>query len=129
MILRVAMGVIYDAQGKILLAQRPLNTTQGGLWEFPGGKIEVGETAQQALLRELQEEVAIIPQTIHWLAQFYHAYPDKTVELNVWRVTAFLGEPRGLQGQPLRWVCPNELTTLEFPAGNYQLISRLQNAG
>jgi len=122
-IVEVAAGVIYNPEGEILIAKRADNQHQGGLWEFPGGKIEQGESAQQALARELHEELAIEVRASEPLVRIAHDYADKSVVLNVWCVTAFSGEARGVEGQPLAWVSVDQLTDYEFPAANEPIIA------
>lgn len=122
----VAVGVV-EQDGQILLARRHQHQHQGNLWEFPGGKVEAGETVQQALQRELREELAIeidLAQTSP-LITVEHDYQDKAVCLEVFRITAFSGEPLGQQGQPLQWVSVTELPTLDFPAANRAIIAAL----
>lgn len=118
----VAAGVIYNPKGQILIARRAASQHQGGLWEFPGGKIEAGESAQQALTRELHEELAISVTASEPLIRIEHEYSDKSVLLDVWCVTAFSGEARGVEGQPLEWVLPSELQNYDFPAANEPII-------
>lgn len=118
----VAAGVIYNPQGQILIAKRAVNQHQGGLWEFPGGKIEAAESAQQALARELHEELAIDVTASEPLIRIEHEYSDKAVVLDVWCVTAFNGVARGVEGQPLEWVLPSELKNYDFPAANEPII-------
>jgi 8-oxo-dGTP diphosphatase len=122
-IVEVAAGVIYNPEGEILIAKRADNQHQGGLWEFPGGKIEQGESAQQALARELYEELAIKVSASEPLVRIAHDYTDKSVVLDVWCVTAFSGEARGVEGQPLAWVSVDQLTDYEFPAANEPIIA------
>ena len=119
---QVAAGVIYNPAGQILIAKRADNQHQGGLWEFPGGKIEPDETPEQALARELLEELAIVVTACEPLVRIAHEYTDKAVVLDVWCVTEFSGEPRGVEGQPLQWVEPSDLTTYAFPAANEPII-------
>ena len=122
----VAVGIVADASGAILIARRPDHAHQGGRWEFPGGKVEADETVATALQRELQEELGITVQAAEPWLQVRHAYPDKTVLLDVWRVTAWQGEPHGREGQPLRWALPAELTDFAFPAADELIIARLR---
>lgn len=121
-LIHVAVGVIVDADGKILIAKRPQTAHQGGLWEFPGGKVDAGETVHQALIRELQEELAISVIASEPLIQIRHHYPDKSVLLDVHKVTHFSGEPCGAEGQPVCWVSPAGLNNFEFPAANQPII-------
>ena len=122
-IVHVAVGVIVDTRRQVLLALRPESSHQGGLWEFPGGKVEAGETVQQALVRELQEELAIVPIAMRPLLEIRHDYPDKSVLLDVWWVDAFEGEPEGREGQPIRWVATELLSDYAFPAANQPIVN------
>ena len=121
----VAVGIVADAAGAILITRRPDYAHQGGRWEFPGGKVEMDETAATALQRELHEELGIVVQAAEPWLQIRHAYPEKTVLLDVWRVTAWRGEPHGREGQPLRWASPAELTDFTFPAADEPILARL----
>lgn len=124
--IHVAAAVIRSADGRILIARRPLDKHQGGLWEFPGGKVEAGESVQAALARELLEELGIEVTRAQPLIQVRHDYPDKQVLLDVWQVMEFRGEPHGAEGQPLAWVTASELDDFEFPAANRPIISAAQ---
>lgn len=119
----VAAAVIRGVDGRVLIARRPLDRHQGGLWEFPGGKVEAGETVRDALSRELQEELGIAVTEARPLIQIRHDYPDKQVLLDVWEVYAFAGEPHGAEGQPLAWVSPRRLSEYEFPAANRPILA------
>ncbi len=128
MVLHVAVGVIDNAAGEVLIALRHADRHQGGLWEFPGGKITDGESVENALARELQEELGIhIESAAPWLT-VHHTYPERTVELHVWRVSAFAGSPYGREGQPLRWVAVRQLDPGDFPAANRPIIDALLRA-
>jgi 8-oxo-dGTP diphosphatase len=122
----VAVGIVADTSGAILIARRPDHAHQGGRWEFPGGKVEAAETVATALQRELHEELGITVQAAEPWLQVRHAYPDKTVLLDVWRVTAWRGELHGREGQPLRWASPAELANFAFPAADAPIIARLR---
>ena len=119
-----AAAIIKDEQ--ILLALRPKHQHQGGLWEFPGGKLEPNEQPEQALVRELQEELGI--QATQWqpLIQIPHHYPDKSVYLHVFVVSAYQGQPQGREGQQIQWVARNQLTDYAFPAANQPILQALQ---
>lgn len=119
----VAAGVIRSSDGHVLIARRPLDKHQGGFWEFPGGKVEAGETAETALARELAEELGISVTASRPLIQVSHDYPDKQLLLDVWEVLAFSGEPHGAEGQPLAWVDPEELPGFSFPAANRPIVT------
>lgn len=123
----VAVGVIVDRQQRqVLVSQRAADTHQGGLWEFPGGKLETGETVAVALARELLEELAISVSESEPMLRIEHDYVDKQVLLDVWLVTAFSGEPRALEGQPLKWVAIEQLHQLAFPVANIAIVESLQ---
>jgi 8-oxo-dGTP diphosphatase len=124
-VVHVAVGVIRNAQGRILISLRHPDSHQGGLWEFPGGKVEAGETLQQAMQRELLEELGIEVHTLEPLLEIHHDYGDKKVFLDIWVVTAFSGEARGREGQAIKWVGLEELQDYEFPAANVPIIERL----
>jgi len=108
MILVVA-AALYDAHGRVLIAQRPRGKHQGGRWEFPGGKVGPGESESAALVRELREELGIEVSACRPFMRLKHDYPDRSVELSMWIVERFGGAPQGLDGQELRWVAPADL--------------------
>ena len=118
----VAAAAIFDAQGRVLLSRRPAHVHQGGLWEFPGGKLEPGESAERALRRELHEELGISVQAARPLIRVLHNYPDKAVLLDVWRVDAFTGTALGCEGQAIEWVSVAALGEYQFPAANTPII-------
>lgn len=119
----VAAAVIRGVDGRVLIAKRPDEKHQGGLWEFPGGKVEEGEAVQVALARELKEELGICVTAARPLIQVHHDYPDKQVLLDVWEVSDFTGEPHGAEGQPLAWVSARQLGDYEFPAANRPILA------
>ncbi|MGZ8216384.1 Nudix family hydrolase [Methylomagnum sp.] len=121
--LHVAAGVVHDGAGRVLIAKRPGHVHQGGLWEFPGGKLEPGETVEQALCRELREELDIETLAATPLIGIHHHYPERRVRLEVWRVEKFEGQAKGMQDQPIRWVTPDELPAYEFPAANRPIVA------
>ena len=114
----VAVGVILDRENRVLITRRHDNAHQGGLWEFPGGKVETGESVADALGRELREELGITVSELEPLLEVRHDYGDKAVLLDVHTVRDFSGEARGLEGQPLRWVSASTLPQYEFPEAN-----------
>ncbi|KZX81390.1 hypothetical protein A3715_29205 [Oleiphilus sp. HI0009] len=122
----VAVAVIRQPSkhgANILISKRADDAHQGGLWEFPGGKVESYETVQQALKRELNEELGIdIRSDISPLIQIRHDYSEKHVFLDVWNVDGFEGDARGCEGQPLQWVSPTALSDLDFPEANKPII-------
>ncbi|MCX7098364.1 MAG: Nudix family hydrolase [Methylococcales bacterium] len=119
----VAVGVIKNNQGQVLISLRDAALHQGGLWEFPGGKIETGETAQQALVRELKEELGITALTATPLLTVQHQYPDVAVTLHVFLVTDFSGQPNSTAGQAIQWVYPDALANYDFPAANRPIVT------
>jgi 8-oxo-dGTP diphosphatase len=121
--LQVAVGVVKNPEGKILISLRHAELHQGGLWEFPGGKIEASETAEFALARELKEELNITVTAATPLITINHQYPDRCVQLNVFLVEQFSGEAKSLEGQPFKWVTPAELEHYAFPAANRPIIT------
>lgn len=122
----VAVGVILDADGKVLITRRAPQSHQGDLWEFPGGKVEAGESLNAALTRELREELGIAIGRTSALLEVYHDYGDKSVLLDVHVVWEFTGDARPLEDQPMAWVNPQELASYSFPAANLPIIAALQ---
>ena len=124
-LVHVAVGVVLNSHNEVLIALRAKQAHQGGLWEFPGGKVEVDETIQQALVRELKEELDIIAECFEPLVVIEHDYGDKTVRLDVWLVTQFDGVPVGCEVQQVKWSTIDELTRYEFPAANKKIIEKI----
>ena len=122
----VAVGVVLDEAGNILIARRPSDSHQGGLWEFPGGKVEPGETLSAALARELREELGVEIGRTSPLLEVRHDYGDKMVLLDVHVVWEFGGEARGAEGQPLAWVAPTALAEYRFPAANAPIVAAIE---
>lgn len=120
--LHVAVGVILDPDRKILITRRSPGAHQGGLWEFPGGKVEAGESLEVALARELLEELGIDIGRTTPLLQIRHDYADKSVFLDVHVVWEFTGNARGLEQQPLAWVAPGDLAGYAFPEANAAIV-------
>jgi 8-oxo-dGTP diphosphatase len=112
--------------GHVLIAQRPAGKWQAGRWEFPGGKIESGESEEDALRRELSEELGIRVLHCSALGRFSHAYPDRTVDISLWVVPQFLGDPRGLDGQLLRWVEVGQLAKCDLLEADLPMIEPLR---
>lgn len=125
-VVHVAVGVVIR-NGCVLLAKRAAHQHQGGLWEFPGGKVEGGEQVAQALGRELKEELDINVVACKPLLDVRHNYPDKSVWLDVWLVEEFTGEARGVEGQPLAWASAAQLAEFKFPAANNEIVERVQH--
>ncbi|TAN06167.1 MAG: Nudix family hydrolase [Rhodanobacteraceae bacterium] len=124
--IEVAAGILADPQGRVLLMQRLPGKHLAGLWEFPGGKLEPGETGRQALLRELAEELGIEVLTAEPLISLPWHYPEKTVHLHAWRVTAWRGEPHAREGHPLRWVAVRDMDVATMPAADAPIVTALR---
>ncbi len=120
--LHVAVGVINNSAGQVLISKRGDGVHQGGLWEFPGGKVESGESVQQALQRELEEELGIQVNKSVPLIKISHQYSDLSVLLDVWRVTEFSGQASGREGQAIKWVSGQQLAKYDFPGANIPII-------
>jgi 8-oxo-dGTP diphosphatase len=126
-LIHVAAGVILNGSEEVLLALRPLHKHQGGLWEFPGGKVEAGESVQAALARELLEELNLTVLASEPFLVIEHDYGDKHVKLDVWLVTRHEGETHGREGQELAWVPIAALSERSFPAANKPIVVALLN--
>ena len=125
-IIRVAVAAIVDDAQRVLIARRPDHVHQGGLWEFPGGKCEPGESIDDALQREIYEELGIQLGARRALIRIPHCYTDRSVLLDVWRVDTFTGQPQGCEGQAVEWVSLDVLGERAFPAANLPIIRALQ---
>ncbi|UWS32766.1 8-oxo-dGTP diphosphatase MutT [Erwinia pyrifoliae] len=124
--LQVAVGIIRNNQQQIFLAQRSASACMGNMWEFPGGKIEAGETPEQALKRELMEETGIAVLNAEPYDIVDHTYTDLRVTLHFFIVDRWQGEPYGREGQPQRWVAQSQLNAAEFPPANAEMVVRLK---
>lgn len=125
-IIHVAVAAIEDGEGRFLVSKRHHHLHQGGLWEFPGGKLEPGESFLQALARELKEELNVSPLQSEPLIRITHHYKDRSVLLDVRRVKSFIGVPNGMEGQPLAWLHPESMQFSNFPAANRSIILALR---
>jgi 8-oxo-dGTP diphosphatase len=105
----VVAGLVFDDRGRVLIAQRPAGKALAGRWEFPGGKVDAGESAAAALERELLEEIAIRVGATERVMLYAATYPDRVIWLDVWTVRDWSGVPQGLDDQALAWVMPSEL--------------------
>ena len=124
--IHVVAGVIYNpSKQQVLIAKRPEHLHQGGLWEFPGGKVAEGESPEQALQRELMEELAIEVRDCSPFLLTEHDYNDKLIVLDVWAVNSFAGQPKGNEGQCIGWVDISALNDYQFPAANYAVLEKV----
>jgi mutator protein MutT len=117
---------VTDADGRVLIAQRPPGKHLAGGWEFPGGKLEPGETREAGLARELHEELGITIATPRPLIRVRHAYPTREVLLDMWVVTRYQGKPRGLDGQALRWCAQDDLPAAELLPADKPIVAALR---
>ena len=122
----VAVGVLMR-NDLVLIARRSSFQPQGGMWEFPGGKIEENETAQAALIRELREELGVEVRTSSHLTDVRYDYPEYSVLLKVFSCFQFDGEPEGMEGQVIEWVAPNRLNDYQFPDANASIVAAVQS--
>lgn len=125
-IVHVVAGVICNAAGEVLLAQRPAQAHLGGLWEFPGGKLNQSEAPFVGLVRELREELGIELIAALPLIQVPYEYPEKRVLLDVWEVKAYQGMVHGREGQPLVWVSPDEFGDWPMPPADVPIVSAIR---
>lgn len=128
-IVYVAAAAIFNQDGNILLAQRPEGKSMAGLWEFPGGKIETGETPERALVRELTEELAITvsENDLKPITFASHAYESFHLFMPLYAVKRWIGVPRPTEGQTLAWVAPQDLHSYPAPAADIPLFDALLN--
>lgn len=124
--IHVAVATIVNDNDEVFICKRHADSHQGGLWEFPGGKVEANETVQQALVRELHEETGITISESRPLIRVHHDYGDKAVLLDVWKVQHYTGTPHGKEAQPARWAAIATLDANEFPAADVAIIKALQ---
>ncbi len=122
----VAAGLVFRA-GRLLITQRHANSHLGGLWEFPGGKREPGETFSECLVRELREELGIEVEVGERLEVIVHEYPEKKVLLEFFRCHWQANEPQPLGCPAFAWVTLDDLARYEFPAADARLIGRLRS--
>jgi 8-oxo-dGTP diphosphatase len=124
-VIHVVAAVLRDASARVLVSLRPAGKPQAGYWEFPGGKLVAGESAQAALERELREELGIAVRSSHEWLRIEHDYADKHVSLAVWKVEAYSGTVRAAEAQQLRWVSRAELQQLQVLPADWPIIDKL----
>ena len=123
-IIQVSAALIFH-QGKLLITQRHAKSHLGGLWEFPGGKREPGETFEQCLVREIREELGVEISVGKMFAEISHDYPEKSVCLKFFLCELVAGEPQPLDCAAVKWITKKELPDYEFPAADEQLLEQL----
>ena len=121
----VAVAGILQREGTFLAVERPKGKVMAGYWEFPGGKIEPGELPEEALVRELAEELGILVVRADFWRSITHTYPHGRIMLHVFFVPSFEGEPTSLENQTLRWITPHEALTLKFLPADLPLVREL----
>ena len=124
--IRVVAAALYDREGRVLITERPPGKHLAGRWEFPGGKIDAGETEEAALARELAEELGITMRRARALARLAHDYDDRRIDISLWVVEEYGGEPAGLDGQRLKWVSPAHLHHEDMLKADVPFIAALQ---
>lgn len=121
----VVAAVLWDERGRVLLARRPPGGPHGGLWEFPGGKVEPGESPESALAREILEELGAGVKVGREVGRVDHAYPHLRIRLTAYACTLARGTPVPLQGQELAWLEPRELLCLPMPEADIPIARKL----
>jgi 8-oxo-dGTP diphosphatase len=125
-LIHVVAGAVLDTAGRVLIAQRPAGKLLAGGWEFPGGKLEPGEDRAAGLARELREELGIEIRDAEPLATITHGYAHGEVYIDLWVITAYEGEPRGLDGQALRWCTDEELAAADLLPADRPLVAAIR---
>ena len=125
---QIGVAVICNDQGKILIDRRLDKGDMAGLWEFPGGKIEPGETVEDCVIREIKEEINLDVRVGDRLMFIEHDYPKFKVSLHVYWCKYISGEPQALECQEIRWVKPEALNDFQFPEANQAIIDAIQQA-
>ena len=125
-ITEVVAALIWQDE-KFMICQRPANKARGLLWEFVGGKVEQGETKEQALIRECREELAITLSVGEVFMDVTHEYPDITVHLTLFNATILEGEPQMLEHKDIQWITPSEIPNYDFCPADREILHKLKN--
>ena len=125
MITEVVAALIWDGD-KFMICQRPANKARALLWEFVGGKVEPGETKEQALIRECKEELDILLSVGDVFMDVIHEYPDLTVHLTLFNATIADGEPQKLEHNDIKWITPSEISNYEFCPADEEILKTLK---
>lgn len=126
-VVEVVAALIWD-KAKFLICQRPANKARGLLWEFVGGKVEQGETKEQALIRECQEEIAITVEPLEIFTEVTHEYPDITVHLTLFNCTMSKGQPQLLEHNDMKWITSAEIPNYEFCPADEEILKKIIEA-
>lgn len=126
-VMTVVAGMLVDGEGRFLMQQRPEGKAHAGLWEFPGGKVEAGETPEAALVRELAEELGIAVDAAALSPVTFASEPlgDRHMVLLLYRCAAWTGDPRAIEATALGWFTPNQATTLPLPPADCAFVREL----
>ena len=124
MITEVVAALIWD-KDKFMICQRPAHKARGLLWEFVGGKVELGETKEQALIRECQEELAVTMSVGNVFMDVVHEYPDLTVHLTLFNATIAEGVPQKLEHNDIKWITPSEIPNYEFCPADEEILAKI----
>lgn len=124
--LKISIAVVQNKQNEILVSLRRNELHQGGKWEFPGGKVDIDESSEQAMLRELSEEVGLVATEYKHFKYVEYNYPDKKLSLDFYHVTQFTGIANSTVNQAVKWVDIDELQGFDFPDANKEVIEALQ---
>ena len=122
---QVVAALIWQS-GRFLICRRPAHKTRGLLWEFVGGKVENGETKQQALIRECKEELAVTVRVDDLYMKVVHPYPDMTVELSLFNAAITDGAPQLLEHCEIRWITPDEIDRFDFCPADVEILAKLK---
>lgn len=124
--IHIVAGIIFNSdKSQIFITKRPSDKHKGGFWEFPGGKVEVGESIEQALIRELHEEIGIESTQLAPYVHLEYDYPDKSLKFDFMTVTEFDHQPYGKEGQEGRWIDVAELVNYTFPEANVPVLEQV----
>jgi 8-oxo-dGTP diphosphatase len=126
--IHVVAGALVDAAGRVLIAQRPAGKHMAGGWEFPGGKLALDEAPFDGLVRELREELNIEVTTAVPVIAYTHHYADRSILLDLWHVTCYVGEPESAEGQAIKWIAISDLANADLLAADKPMIEPLQKA-
>ena len=124
----VAVGILLDEANRVLIGQRVVRDRYYKKWEFPGGKFELGETAEMALQREILEETGLLIEHSESFMLLEHDYPDRQVKLHIRLVRTFSGTLTSMEGQALKWLAIDDLLEMDFLDGNKAILEKLRKA-